>query len=625
MLFLILLNVLLVYMICSFFKKLSVFYVVYFALIILNSEILSIFSLFDLKNISILTIVESVVAYIFFVKSKTKPYPITINLTKIKTALKLDKMLFFTCIAFLFMTVCFFFLAISTPPLEPDARSYHFVRIFSYIKQANFSHFLTNEIRNTIMPINSEIIYSYFYLFKKNDVGFGLLSYFSFINAIVQLYLIMKNIKFSSRKTLFTLFSLSSMGAILVQIPSLQTDIVVATLVLTSIQLLFKITKTSLFLSALAYSLALGTKTTAILIFPAFLILLFYLVRNKKHLLYYFGFLGLNFFIFSSYNYILNFLEFGDFLSSMNLKIEHKPEIKEIFENMKYFLFDFVGGKIALLLNLQTKNTIAVPFDERTVGFSLLGVVGFLFSVFYSIFQGFCHKRNKIILVFGIMFLVNFFIVGINFAYSPYIIRYFVTFVLLSGVVVSSLYNIKILKNFILSLCIINLLLYSVFSTRCPVHLLLKGNSKETILKNQQDSAINIQLGFLNAFKTKFEKEDKVAIIDEDYFYEIKQLMNFGYNVGVLTLGELNKENLSKYDYLVFRFYNEFSNNPKYFDTKTKYKCDYFVKEYKNEKYPIARRCFFSGKDLNEFGFYFDEKIEVKNKGLYIYKNSKMK
>ncbi len=630
MLFVFLLNTLFTYMVCSFFKNFSVFFVAFFALVVLNSELLSLFSSFDTFHTAFLVVFETVILYIFFLKTKTKPYTINLNseFQKIKNALKLDKALLFTSLAFLFMLVSFFFLSLLVPPLEPDARSYHFVRIFSYIKQANFSHFLTNEVRNIAMPFNSEVLYSYFYLFKKNDVGFGLFSYFSFINAVFQLYLIAKNLKFSVRKSLFTVFSISSMGAVLVQIPSLQTDVVVASLVLTSLNLVVSVKnstqpKTLLYFSSLAYSLALGTKTTSFFILPSFFILLFYFLKTKKHLFSYIFFLILNFFIFSSYNYILNFLDFHSFFAPLNLRVEHKSNFNDFFDNIKYFAVDFVGNKIACLFHLPIKNTAAIPFDERTVGFSFLGIVGFLMGVFSSCFRNFKNKRNRTVLVFAVVFLLNFSVVCFYFSYSPYIVRYFVTFVLLSGVCVSNLYNIKFLKNLILFLCILNLFSYSIFSTRFPICYLLKNHDKKSIILNQEDEAIKIQYGFLDIFETKFEKKDKIAIIDEDYFYEIKQLMNFGYNIDVLVLDELSKETLSKYDYLVFRFYNEFSNNYKYFGKNSNYKCNYIIKKYKNEDFPIAKRCYFNGEQLNKFGFYFDEKLDVKNKSLYVYKKIK--
>ena len=100
---------------------------------------------------------------------------------EIKQALKQDKSLRILSIFFILMLLTTGFLALYSLPLEADSRMYHFSRIFEYIKQQSFLHFDTNEVRNIILPINSEMFYSYFYIFKKNEFGFGLLSYFSFI------------------------------------------------------------------------------------------------------------------------------------------------------------------------------------------------------------------------------------------------------------------------------------------------------------------------------------------------------------------------------------------------------------------------------------------------------------
>ena len=169
MFFICLINILLTYILCSFFRTLSIFYIVLFSIIVLNSEILSLFSAFNVQNVSILSIIEVIIAYAYFVKTKTPAYfpNIKYELTRIKNSLKLDKLLFLVFIFFCFMLFSMLIVSIYSPAIEPDSRSYHFVRIFYYIKHQNFHHFDISQTRNIVMPFNSEIIYSYFYLFKK--------------------------------------------------------------------------------------------------------------------------------------------------------------------------------------------------------------------------------------------------------------------------------------------------------------------------------------------------------------------------------------------------------------------------------------------------------------------------
>ncbi len=651
MFFILLLNTISTYLICSFLRILSVFYIIFFALIILNSEILSLISSFNVQNISILTILETILLYILFIKTKTKPYfpDIKYELIRIKNSLKLDKLLLLILFFFSFMMLSFLILSIYSPPLEPDSRMYHFVRIFSYIKQHSFSHFDSNQIRSTIMPFNSEIIYSYFYLFKRNpltaDLGFGLLSYFSFINTIFQIYLILRHLKFSTRKTLFTIFTLSSMGAILVQIPSLQTDIVIASLILSSIYLLLISNNPNhsdnpnnphnsnnqtllLFLSSLSYALAIGTKTTSLIMFPSYLIILFYILKSRTTLLRYFLFLSFNFLMFSSYNYILNFLEFHSFISPISLKAEHSIGGNiEYFLNFIYFTKDFIGNKILYLLNLSPNNTSFVLFDERTIGFSFLGCFVFIPMLIYSIFKGLYSKNKnaKLVFIFSILFFLNLIITCLSFTYSPYIIRYFVTFVLVSCFCIVYFYKFKKFKNLILIFCMFEMLFYSIFSGRFPLHYFIKGFDKETIMiKQQKDFAVYLQYKFLENFKETFKKEDRILVLDDIDFYEIKQLMNFGYNVDVVTLDNINQELMRNYDFFIFRYYNEFCDNSKYFDIQnSRFKCEYSVKLYKNKMIPMAKRCFFDGKFLNDYGYNFDKKIQIENKNFYVYRNSK--
>ena len=74
--------------------------------------------------------------------------------------------------AFLSLLLVSFFLAVVTSVLEPDSQTYHFLRAYEYIKNGSLNHFETTDIRALIMPINSEIFYSFmlmelFLLLKK--------------------------------------------------------------------------------------------------------------------------------------------------------------------------------------------------------------------------------------------------------------------------------------------------------------------------------------------------------------------------------------------------------------------------------------------------------------------------
>jgi hypothetical protein len=622
------------------------------------------FSQFNVQNVSILAIIETISAYIIFIKTKTKPYfpNIKPELIKIKNSLKLDKLLLLTFIFFCFMLVSFFILASYVPPLEPDSRIYHFVRIFHYIKQQGFSHFSTTQTRSIVMPFNSEMLYSYFYLFKRNiltaDAGFGLLSYFSFLNIIFQIYLILKNLKFSTRKTLFTVFTVSSTGAVLVQVSSLQTDLVVASLILSSVYLLIKnkkvFIKTNLFLSSLSYALAIGTKTTAIIFFPAYLILFFYILKplkNKKQTLYYFWFFVLNFFIFSSYNYILNFIQFHNFICPLSLKVEHTISggIKEYIYNLVCVFVDFFGYSRGFVYNiLETlKNSIFSTFnigdyqlpytkisggyDERVIGFAHLGLLYFI-SLIISIFYFFRTKnpKYKLIGVFSFVFILNYVLISTTMIYFPYTVRFFVTFVAVSCFCLIYLYKNNVLKYLVVLFSCLNLLLYPLISTRFPIKTFVKtkdvfSNTKKAILFHEKAPIeLKNEYSIFEFATNEIKKTEKIAVIEDTIFYEIIQLMNFGYDIELINIKDIeNKEKIQKYDYIFSNDLSQFSDN--FFidalpEKSNNFQCYDFIKKYKKSRESVAKYCVMKKDLFSEAGFYTIKSYKYHKRKLYIFK-----
>ena len=144
------------------------FFIICFALIILNCEILSLFQIFNSKNVIIISITEIIILLFILFKyfKKIINFKKTEAINKIINAFKLDKSLFVFAVFFGLMVLIMGFFAYYFLPLESDARMYHFSRIFEYIHQQSFLHFDTNEVRIIIMLIYSSMFYSYFYVLK---------------------------------------------------------------------------------------------------------------------------------------------------------------------------------------------------------------------------------------------------------------------------------------------------------------------------------------------------------------------------------------------------------------------------------------------------------------------------
>lgn len=612
MLFTIFLNLITVYFICSIFENLFIFFIVLFSLIVLNCEILSLLNGFSQTSIVIISFIEITASVFCYLKSNKKLLFLKFD-KKIINALNLDKTLKIAGLCFIFMLFAFLFLAMFSLPLEPDNRMYHFVRIFEYIKQTSFAHFETNQIRNIIMPVNSEMIYSYFYIFKKSDFSFGLLSYFSFVFLITGLFNIFRELKIPIRKALFSIFIFSSFGAVLVQIPSLQTDILTGALIVASIYLFIsgesKNKNSLIYFSSLSYALAIGVKTTAIMNFIGFfIIILGYNIiykKNYKNLFMFFGYFILNFIIFSSYNYILNFIQFNNFIAPKTFQIECSPD--NIIRNFK------------LIFKSIIFSTGKTYYDERTTGFSILGILVIFPVILFSVYKSLSkNKKEKMLSVFGVSFIINFILLCSLMEYFPYSVRFFVTYCAVLSPAFAFFYFKKnnLYKIIVIFLSVLNLILYSVFSTRCPLYYYFgadfKNLKKDIILNKQKNEKIKFQYTAMIEFKNTFENNDKILMLNSDDFYEIKQLLN--YDIKIIDFDFLKNSNLKNYKYIILINEEQMTNNPSKFirdKEQESYNCIFAGKKYKNQNYPVAQKCYFEENFLNKRGFKLTDKTKT--------------
>ena len=117
------------------------------------------------------------------------------------------------------------------------------------------------------------------------------------------------------------------------QVSSLETDVLIAGIILASITLFLYALKDKnhsvIYFSSLAYAIAMGTKSPAVIAFPGvFLLMTYFSYKDLKKECYkplvsFLAFLFINFMIFSSYNYILNFIDYKSFLGSESARAIH--------------------------------------------------------------------------------------------------------------------------------------------------------------------------------------------------------------------------------------------------------------------------------------------------------------
>ncbi len=491
-----------------------------FAQVVFSFELLSLFNSISQEKFLILNILFLTISYIIWKKNGSSFHflkePVVREAKKIKQALLKDKSL-----VILFGAWCFFiFTALIMSFLLPanayDSLSYHLARVPFWISNGNLNHFDTPEARMLVMPINSELLYSWVFLFFKQDWGIGFFSFCGYVLAIFNLYQILGELNFATRPKLWAVFMISSMTSVIVEASGAETDVLLGGLLLSAIYLFIRSVKTGsksdIFFSSLAYALAVGTKSPAVMSLASFvflsvaIFLCFKNAMNFKEKLriykYFVVFFALNFLLFSSFNYILNFINYGNPLGAASVIAKHEffGGYKAFIANLiKYFfmLFDTSGfivskGVTSLLNSIQSHilDLMRIPQDlgvvmvsdkfqqgettDPIVGMGILGFLLFLPMVFLSIFLFFNKSKSnktRFIGAFSVAFLINLIVLSFSVGFMPFSIRFITFFAVVSSPILAFTYirsNKNVFKWIILYYSISYLLVISSHLTSRP-------------------------------------------------------------------------------------------------------------------------------------------------------------
>ena len=590
------------------------FLLINFAQIILTFEFLSLFGQIKEQSFIIINFIVFIAASAVCFIKKCFKNPFSNGLTelkKIKNAIKRDKMLKFLSFCFIVFLISQLAVIILFPVNYGDALSYYLPRVTSWIQQGSLNHFYTPDSRELIMPINMDLLYTYVLMFCKNEAGIGIFSYISYIGAIYVLYNLLSEIGFCIRKRLWAIFVFSSFAIIGTMVYSPLSDLCAGSLLLTCIYLyLISVkyeTKTALYFSALACALAIGTKTTAIIALPSVLIILtaVSVLYGKKQFKTLKGFLGLfilNFIIFSSYNYILNFMEFHNPISCPEQLLLNKFKggikgylcslIKYIFavfdfsgiENIDFYN-NFITNLQAKVLGLikETPNSYLSPFFNDNFKFNsttrvtesalgALGLLAFLPSLICALFK---RKSKKYILlsVFALTFIFNILLFSRVMVYTKYNLRYLTTFVIIALPILVLSY-IKSNKNiYKWILCYFMTIYLFVLSHTKPVSLILaysKFKVKNPASEHPYDDFLNInrpERHIYNYFIKKAPAQNnKIAVISQlsgNSVYDIEKLKLKGFTLNKYPIDDIKNYNLRNYNYIISADYKSSTTNIK--------------------------------------------------------------
>jgi 4-amino-4-deoxy-L-arabinose transferase-like glycosyltransferase len=176
------------------------------------------------------------------------------------------------CAAVLAGTVTFF-LALAVPPNNYDGLTYHMARVGYYFQNHSLDSFPTANIRQTVFPANAEILILWQVVLLHGDRTAALVQWLSWCGSMLGIYGLARLLKFSPRNSLFAAIAFGSLPQIILQSTSTQNDLVSAFFLLCLFYFVGSVAGVkkpvaALVMAGIAFGLALGTKSTTILLLP---------------------------------------------------------------------------------------------------------------------------------------------------------------------------------------------------------------------------------------------------------------------------------------------------------------------------------------------------------------------
>lgn len=581
-----------------------IFLLLAFCQIIISFELLSLFKLISQNTFFILNVIFLVISLFIWIKNNRYIYipKIKEEFIKIIKALKRDKLLMFVGVCFIVFIISMLIVALFFPIKYGDALGYYLSRCTNWIQNGSFSHYVTTDSRELIMPINAETLYTWVLLFLKNEIGIGFFSFIFYVNAIYVLYNFLGEMKFCRRKRLWSVFVFSSLALVYLESAIPISDLWVGSLLLTCIYLFYVAVKyNTLFLvyfSSLSVALAYGIKTTSLIASPVLFIILFvivYLYRKeiiKRYIFYFVIFLILNFIIFSSYNYILNFIDYGNPISdsSQFLLNRFRGGIRGYLSNLIKYIFvmfdysgviDFVGfgkiiegfqDKVLSIIGASRNSYTSVYFDRYfsynsalVIVNSFLGVVGLLtfypsivFAI-YSYIKKKSSKRTILLASLALSYIINILIFSRVMVFTKFNMRYLLAFVIIASPILVYTY---IRKNFNIYKIVVVwfLFIYLAFNSHAQPFIFIKEYLRyKSLPANLQVKNRSFILEDCDEFRIRdyFLNKDRkydIGIIiyqKKNPVYYIQKLRLDGYYMEMILPDMLEEYDLSKYDYLI--------------------------------------------------------------------------
>jgi 4-amino-4-deoxy-L-arabinose transferase-like glycosyltransferase len=377
------------------------------------------------------------------------------------------------------------------PPDNWDSLTYRLSRIGYWLQYQSFLPWPTRDVRQTTFPMNAELGILWSILWWGTDQLSGFVQWITVPVIAVGIYGLVRLLGYSRSQGAFTALLWTTLAQVLYQSSTTQNDLVVTSFWVAMVYFLFaglqEEAQTYLYLSGIAFGLAMGTKSTSLIILPALALVLILIALFYRKRIFFFSFFTklaiaclLGFFLFGSYIYLQNIIVFGhplgpNAISKFIIGTRRTEGVIMIFFNYLrdntgryiYQLFDFsplpfdLASKINPikksafsylfnLLGLLVENPTTIgystfnfdyinPFNENRSWFGPL--MTFLIpTILYQAYQGI--RRRNILRISLVLFAVSFFVIQSAMqVWTPAKGRYFMIVVALAFPLLASLLN----------------------------------------------------------------------------------------------------------------------------------------------------------------------------------------
>lgn len=349
-------------------------------------------------------------------------------------------------------------LAILVAPNTFDSLSYHLTRAAYWIQNHSIAQFENATERQAVFPINVEVLQAWALAFAKGDRTVQLVQWVAQIGALAAVFAIARDIGATRRDALFAAAAAAATPVMIGQSTSSQNDLTTAFFAVAAVLFLVRYLRGAgvgcLVFAGVAFGLAVGAKSTALLAVPAFSILALVIVGRRWRLLvrpliaFAVGAL-----LFGAFNYAQNVFKHDSLTASPlsdDLRVQSPSEVpKNLIRIGWTSVFDSPGvtatafdqalnkaARLGLNWTEETQDTnfaaftLAVNHDTREdhVGLAYIGIFALLPCMLLALIR--FRRRERLALA---LFSVSMFVlIACSLRYNIWIIRFLMPAMLVS-------------------------------------------------------------------------------------------------------------------------------------------------------------------------------------------------